>query len=84
MARELKAKEKADPAGSGALELAYFITSSAYPAPLAKAKGLFRYQIILRASTTRLMTQPLREVLAKSSIPKEVTFSIDVDAMNMG
>jgi hypothetical protein len=30
------------------------------------------------------MTQPLREVIEKVAIPKEVTFSIDVDAMNMG
>jgi len=95
MARELKAKEKVDLSNFRTLELprrgvacseagSNFIASDAYPAPLAKAKGLFRYQIILRASTTRLMTQPLREVLAKISIPKEVTFSIDVDAMNMG
>jgi len=95
MARELKAREKVDLSSFRTLELprrgvacgeagSNFIASDAYPAPLAKAKGLFRYQIILRASTTRLMTQPLREVLAKISIPKEVTFSIDVDAMNMG
>jgi len=84
MARELKAKEKGDSTSSRTLELSNFITSDAYPAPLAKAKGLFRYQIILRASTTRLMTQPLREVIEKVVIPKEVTFSIDVDAMNMG
>jgi primosomal protein N' (replication factor Y) len=84
IARELKAKEKGDPANFSTLALSNFLTSSAYPAPLAKAKGLFRYQIILRASTTRLMTQPLREVIEKVAIPKEVTFSIDVDAMNMG
>jgi primosomal protein N' (replication factor Y) len=61
-----------------------FITSDAYPAPLSKAKGDFRYQIILRASATRLMTQPLNAVLKKMEIPKDVTLSIDVDAMNMG
>jgi primosomal protein N' (replication factor Y) (superfamily II helicase) len=84
MARELKAKEKSDLSNFRTCELSNFRTSSAYPAPLAKAKGLFRYQVILRASTTRLMTQPLREVIEKIVIPKEVTFSIDVDAMNMG
>jgi len=60
-----------------------FILSEAYPAPLSKAKGDFRYQIILRASATRLMTHPLRAVLEKVDIPKDVTLSVDVDAMNM-
>jgi primosomal protein N' (replication factor Y) len=95
MAKELKAKEKVDPSNFRTLELprrgvalseagSNFRTSDAYPAPLAKAKGLFRYQIILRASATRFMTQPLRAVLGKIEIPKEVALSIDVDAMNMG
>ena len=61
-----------------------FILSEAYPSPLSKAKGDFRYQIILRASATRLMTQPLNAVLKRIEIPKDVTLSIDVDAMNMG
>ncbi|MEI6644399.1 MAG: primosomal protein N' [bacterium] len=95
LAKELKAMGKVDPSNLRTLELprrgvalseagSNFRTSDAYPAPLAKAKGNFRYQIILRASTTRLMTQPLRIVLDKAEIPKDVTLSIDVDAMNMG
>jgi primosomal protein N' (replication factor Y) len=94
MAKELKAMEKVDPSNFRTLELprrgvalseagSNFITSDAYPAPLSKAKGNFRYQIILRASATRLMTQPLRAVLEKVEIPKDVSLSIDVDAMNM-
>jgi primosomal protein N' (replication factor Y) len=83
LAKELKAMEKVDPASLRTLELSNYITSDAYPAPLSKAKGDFRYQIILRASATRLMTQPLRAVLEKGEMPKDVTLSIDVDAMNM-
>lgn len=84
MAKELKAKERMDLTSLKALERSNFITSDAYPAPLSKAKGDFRYQIILRASATRLMTHPLRAVLDKIEMPKDVTLSIDVDAMNMG
>ncbi len=95
LAKELKAMEKVDPSNFRTLELprrgvalseagSNFITSDAYPAPLSKAKGDFRYQIILRASATRLMTQPLNAVLKKIELPKDVTLSIDVDAMNMG
>jgi primosomal protein N' (replication factor Y) len=84
MAKELKAKEKVELSSFKMLERSNFITSDAYPAPLSKAKGDFRYQIILRASATRLMTQPLRAVLEKGEMPKDVTLSIDVDAMNMG
>ena len=61
-----------------------FIVSDAYPAPLAKAKGLYRYQVTLRAATTRLMTRPLRALLQRHPLPPDVTLAIDVDAMNLG
>jgi len=60
-----------------------YALSEAYPAPLAKAKGHYRYQLILRATTTRLMTQPLRELLQRRCVPTDVTVTVDVDAMDL-
>jgi primosomal protein N' (replication factor Y) len=53
------------------------------PAPLAKAHGEFRYHIILRASTTRRMTDPLKAVLAEFKWPDAISWSIDVDALSL-
>jgi primosomal protein N' (replication factor Y) len=86
---ELFVRELAGNAGKTAappstLHPPHYIVSSAYPAPLAKAKGLYRYQVILRAATTRLMTRPLQALLQRKLIPPDVTLAIDVDAMNLG
>jgi primosomal protein N' (replication factor Y) len=50
-------------------------------APLARAKGKFRYQVLLRAARTRAMTQPLRAALRAVKWPAGVAFSVDVDAV---
>ena len=57
--------------------------SDACPAPLSKAKGLYRYQLLLRAPTTRAMTRPLRALLEKRPLPAGVAVAIDVDALSM-
>ena len=57
--------------------------SEACPAPLAKAKGLFRYQVLMRAETARAMTRPLREVMARKPLPEGVTLAVDVDALSI-
>jgi len=57
--------------------------SDACPAPLAKAKGLFRYQVLLFAATARAMTQPLRETMRLKSLPVGVSVAVDVDALNI-
>jgi primosomal protein N' (replication factor Y) len=59
------------------------ILSEATPAPLAKAKGQYRYQIIMRAERTRVMTYPLKNVIASFRFPAGVRYSIDVDALNL-
>jgi len=61
-----------------------YIVSEAFPALLAKAKGLYRYQVNLRATATRLMTRPLRALLQRKLIPADVSLAIDVDAVNLG
>jgi len=57
--------------------------SGACPAPLAKAKGRYRYQILMRAPSTRAMTLPLRDVMGKKILPPGVTLAVDVDALNI-
>lgn len=53
------------------------------PAPLAKAKGLFRHQLMLRAKLVNTITAPLKEVLRTFEWPPKVTCSIDVDAISL-
>ena len=57
--------------------------SEACPAPLAKAKGNYRFQILLRAPTVRAMTRSLRTLLARKPVPADVSLSIDVDALSI-
>ncbi len=53
------------------------------PAPLARAKGYYRYQIMLRCEHTVKMTKPVRHVLASCKMPKAVTCTVDVDALSL-
>ena len=59
------------------------IASEAVPAPLARAKGLFRYQVMLRCSAPGLITTPLRTVMKDFKLPDGVTCSVDVDAVSL-
>jgi len=71
-------------AAAGSVSSPDYVVSDAYPAPLSKAKGHYRYQVILRAVSTRLMTRPLRALLQRKLVPTDVTLAIDVDAVNVG
>jgi primosomal protein N' (replication factor Y) len=53
------------------------------PAPLARAKGYYRYQIMLRCEHTVKMTMPIRHVLATFKPPKGVSCTVDVDALSL-
>jgi primosomal protein N' (replication factor Y) (superfamily II helicase) len=53
------------------------------PAPLARAKGHYRYQIMLRCEHTVKMTKPIRHVLATYKMPKGVGCTVDVDALSL-
>jgi primosomal protein N' (replication factor Y) len=53
------------------------------PAPLARAKGEYRYQLLFRASTAARVTRPLRAVLAAYRWPRGVRYAVDVDAVAM-
>jgi len=57
--------------------------TDALPAPRAKAKGEFRYQILLRAATMRQIQPPLRQAVAETKLPADMALAIDVDAVNI-
>ncbi len=76
-ARELQA------APAGRAPRAAVTVSEACPAPLAKAKGLYRYQVLLRAETTRAMTRPLRDVMLQKPLQNGVALAVDVDALSI-
>ena len=53
------------------------------PSPLQKAEDHFRFQIMLRAKTTRKLAEHLRPVLQKLGFGRDVSVSIDVDPHNL-
>jgi primosomal protein N' (replication factor Y) len=53
------------------------------PAPLARAKGQYRYQIVLRAPLARSITEPLKLAAREFKWPSGVSFAVDVDAMSL-
>ena len=53
------------------------------PAPLARAKGQYRFQIVLRAPMTRAITDPLKVALKAFKWPAGVSFAVDVDAVSL-
>ena len=59
------------------------ILSDPSPAPLARAKGYYRYQVMLRSRSVRAMTVPLRKTLAGMQWPDGVTCAVDVDALSL-
>lgn len=59
------------------------IVSPATPAPLVKAKGHYRYQIMLRSHSTRSVIDQLRNVLRALKLPKDVACAVDVDATSL-
>jgi primosomal protein N' (replication factor Y) len=59
------------------------ILSGPAPAPLEKAKGQFRHQIMLRAPTTKAITTPLKVAARDFHWPTGVSVVIDVDAVSL-
>lgn len=52
------------------------------PSPLVKAHGQFRFQITLRSLKARPLTRHVQSVLARTSLPEDVTVVFDMDALN--
>ncbi len=59
------------------------ILGEAIPAPLAKAKGFFRFQIAMRGPRHGPLAQHLRAVLSKLPLPEEVQLTVDVDPFQL-
>lgn len=52
------------------------------PSPLVKAHGQFRFQLMLRGPKARTLTRHVQQVLAKTSLPEDVTVVFDMDALS--
>jgi primosomal protein N' (replication factor Y) len=52
------------------------------PSPLIKSHGQFRFQITLRSRMARPLTRHVQSVLAKTSLPEDVTVVFDMDALS--
>jgi primosomal protein N' (replication factor Y) len=52
------------------------------PSPLIRSHGQFRFQITLRAHHARTLTRHVQQVLARTSLPDDVTVVFDMDALN--
>lgn len=59
------------------------IVAGPTPAPLARAKGEYRYQIMIRAPAARSITLPLKELQKTFTWPEDVAVAIDVDALSL-
>ena len=59
------------------------IVSGPAPAPIARARGFYRYQIFLRCRRPAAMTVPLRKVLADFKWPKGISCSVDMDPQSL-
>jgi primosomal protein N' (replication factor Y) len=52
------------------------------PSPLVRAHGQHRFQILLRSLRARPLTQHVQSVLARTSLPEDVTVVFDMDALS--
>ncbi|MFH1476481.1 MAG: primosomal protein N' [Verrucomicrobiota bacterium] len=59
------------------------ILAGPIPAPLSRAKGRYRFQIIMRSASVKAMTVPLKEALKALRCPPGVRIAVDVDALSM-
>ncbi len=74
---EILSKRIRDKVGNAA------IVSEACPAPLAKAKGVYRYQVMSRSKSVRVVANPLKGILADLKLPRSVSVAVDVDAIDL-
>jgi primosomal protein N' (replication factor Y) len=57
--------------------------AAACPAPLAKAKEHYRFQVMARGPSARELADPLRETVRQVPMPPDVTCAVDVDAVDL-
>ena len=52
------------------------------PSPLVRSHGQFRFQITLRSKKARPLSKHVQAILARTSLPEDVTVVFDMDALN--
>lgn len=60
---------------------ASIMVSPAAPAPLARVRGMYRYQIVARGKNIRALTKAIKETLQALKLPKDTHVAVDVDPM---
>jgi primosomal protein N' (replication factor Y) len=55
------------------------MVSPAAPAPLARVRGMYRYQVVARGKQIRALTKAIKESLGAIKLPKDVHVAVDVD-----
>jgi primosomal protein N' (replication factor Y) len=73
----------ARPAATGLAPGVVVDVSDALPAPRAKAKGEFRYQILLRAVAMASIHPLLHQAVGEARLPADVALALDVDALSI-
>ncbi len=59
------------------------LAGGAAPAPLARVRGLWRYQVMLRSERIRPLTRQLRTELASFALPEGAFLATDVDPVQV-
>ncbi len=60
-----------------------FRVSEAAEAPLAKAEGWHRYQIVVRAPSAKDIVAAVKWIESARPVPKDVRLAVDIDAINL-
>lgn len=53
------------------------------PAPIARIKGQYRWQLLIRNASSGGVTTPLKAALLRLKMPADVTVAVDVDAVSL-
>jgi primosomal protein N' (replication factor Y) len=57
------------------------MVSPAAPAPLARVRGMYRYQVVARGKQIRALTKAVRETIKATKLPKDTHVVVDIDPM---
>jgi primosomal protein N' (replication factor Y) len=59
------------------------VLSPAMPAPIARMRGEYRWQILMRSGSARAMNQAVRKASGEMKWPKTIKVNVDVDATSL-
>lgn len=59
------------------------LLSEVLPSPLVRSHDQFRFQIIIRSSNPRTLSNHIQAILKKTSVPEDVIVVFDMDAYNL-